>query len=49
MNIFTWMQDTVQYLFDGVSRLFKPTDDDFAKTGIQLFSGDPGDEPKKYS
>lgn len=49
MKIFTWIQDIVQYLFDGVSRLFKPTDDDYPKTGVQPFSGDPGDDPNKYS
>ena len=41
MKLFTWMQDTVQYLFDG--------DDDYPKTGVQPFSGDPCDDPKKYS
>lgn len=49
MKIFTWMQDTVQYVWDGVSRLFKPTDDDDPKSGVQPYSGDPCDDPKKYS
>lgn len=49
MKLFTWMQNTVQYLFDGVSRLFKATDDDYPKTGVQPFSGDPCDDPNKYS
>ena len=49
MKIFTWMQSTVQYLWDGVSRLFKPTDDDYPKTGVQTFSGEPGDDSQKYS
>jgi len=48
MKLFTWIQNTVQYLFDGVSRLFKATDDDFPKTGVQPFSGDPCDDPNKY-
>jgi hypothetical protein len=41
MKIFNWIKDTVQYLFGGVSRLFKPTDDDYPKTGVQPFEGDP--------
>lgn len=49
MKIFIWMRNTIKYLFDGVSRLFKATDDDYPKTGVQPFSGDPGDDSKKYS
>jgi hypothetical protein len=49
MKVFTWMQSTVQYLWDGVSRLFKPTDDDYPKTGVQPFSGEPSDDSQKYS
>ncbi|MEN9517544.1 MAG: hypothetical protein RLZZ381_132 [Cyanobacteriota bacterium] len=49
MKIITWMRNTVQYLWDGVSRLFKPTDDDYPKTGVQPFTGDPNDDSEKYS
>jgi hypothetical protein len=49
MKIFTWIQGTVQYLLNGVSRLFKATDDDYPKTGVQPFSGEPGDDSQKYS
>jgi hypothetical protein len=47
MKIFTWMQDTVQYLLNSVSRLFEPTDDNYPKTGVQPFSGEPGDDISK--
>lgn len=49
MKILTWMQNTVQFLWDGVSRLFKPTDDDYPKSGVQPYSGDPAQDPAKYS
>ena len=49
MKIFTWMQNTVQFVWDGVSRLFKPTDDDYPKTGVQPFNGDPCKDPDKHS
>ena len=49
MKLFILMQNVVQYLFDGVSRLFKATDDDYPTTGVQPFSGDPCDDPNKYS
>lgn len=49
MKIFQWLQDTVQSIWNGVSRLFKPTDDDYPKTGVQPFSGDPRDDKEKYS
>ena len=49
MKLFTWMQDTVKYLFNGVSRLFKATDDDYPEIGVQPFEGDSCDDPNKYS
>ena len=48
MKLFTWMQNTAQYLFDGVSRLFKATDDDYPEIGVQPFSGEPCDGSKEY-
>ena len=47
MNIFAWMRDTTLYLFDGALRLFAPTDDDYPKTRVQPFHGDPYNCPKK--
>lgn len=44
MKIFTWVQDTFKYLVNGVARLFEPTDDDYPKTGVQPFSGDPSND-----
>ena len=40
MKIFQWIQSAVQYLWDGVSRLFQPTNDDYPKTGVQPFEGE---------
>ena len=48
MKIFRWMKNTVRYLFDGVSRLFKATDDNYPN-GVRSFGGEPCDDPKKYS
>lgn len=48
MKIITWMQDTFKYLVNGVSRLFKPTDDDYPKTGVQPFSGDTNQDKEQY-
>lgn len=48
MKILTWIQNTVQYLFSGVSRLFKPTDDDYPKTGVQPYKDDPYDDPQNH-
>ena len=44
MKIFIWIQDITQYLWDGVARLFKPTDDDYPKSGVQPFSGDSSED-----
>lgn len=43
MKIFQWLQNVVQYIWDGVSRLFKPSDDDYPQSGVQPFEGDPYD------
>jgi hypothetical protein len=48
MKIITWMRNTAKYVLDGVSRLFKPTDDDYPKTGVQPFTGDPSNDSEKY-
>lgn len=49
MKMTQWLRDTVQYIWDGVSRLFKPTDDDYPKSGVQPFEGDPYDEREQHS
>ncbi|MDJ0591519.1 MAG: isochorismate synthase [Pleurocapsa sp. MO_226.B13] len=49
MKIFTWMQNTFQYLVTGVAKLFKPTNDDYPKTGVQPFTGDPNSSREEYS
>ena len=49
MKVVTWMQSTFQYLVDGVSRLFQPTDDNYPLIGVQPFSGDPCEDQEKYS
>ncbi len=48
MKIFTWMQNTFQYLVTGVVKLFKPTNDDYPKTGVQPFTGDPNSSREEY-
>ena len=48
MKIFTWIQDTVQSIWNGVAGLFKPTDDDYPSTGVQPFSGDPNKDKEQY-
>jgi hypothetical protein len=40
MNIFKWVQKLVEYIGNGVRRLFSPSDDDFPETGVQPFAGD---------
>ena len=48
MKIFKWIQNTVQYLWDGASRLFQPTEDNYPKTGVQPFEGETSDESQEY-
>lgn len=44
MKIFQWLQDTVQSIWNDVSGLFKPTNDDYPKAGVQPFEGEPCDD-----
>jgi hypothetical protein len=37
-------QQVINYISGAVSRIFSPTKDDYPKTGVQPFEGDPADE-----
>ncbi|MDJ0681844.1 MAG: isochorismate synthase [Xenococcaceae cyanobacterium MO_167.B52] len=43
MKFLQWLQDMVQSLWNDVAALFRPTDDDYPKTGVQPFEGEPRD------
>ena len=47
MKILQWIQDTVKYLWNGVAKLFAPSEDNYPKTGVQPFEGEPYDESKE--
>ncbi|HHP7232412.1 MAG TPA: isochorismate synthase [Xenococcaceae cyanobacterium] len=49
MKILTWIQNTVQSIWNGVSRIFQPSNDDYPETGVQPFSDDPYDDREEYS
>jgi len=44
MKIFDFVVGAVQYVSEGVSRIFSPGDDQYPKTGVQPFDGDPFSE-----
>ncbi|MDJ0651015.1 MAG: isochorismate synthase [Xenococcaceae cyanobacterium MO_188.B19] len=48
MKIFQWLQDMVQSIWKDVGGLFRPTDDNYPKTGVQPFEGEPRDEKEQY-
>ncbi|MEM7592768.1 MAG: isochorismate synthase [Cyanobacteria bacterium P01_A01_bin.83] len=48
MKIITWIQDTVQSIWNSVADLFKPTNDDYPATGVQPYSGDPNKDNEQY-
>jgi hypothetical protein len=49
MKISNWIQNLVQSIWNGVGKLFQPSNDDYPETGVQPFSGDPADDNEKYS
>jgi hypothetical protein len=44
MSIFDRLQETFQYLWDGVTRLFSASDDQYPNSGVQPYEGDPSEE-----
>lgn len=44
MAVLNRFQDALQYLWEGISRIFRPNDDAYPNTGAQPFDGDPYDE-----
>lgn len=46
MKITDNMQRLFQYIWDGVSRIFTPSDDEYPDSGVQPFEGDPFDEKR---
>ena len=49
MKLFQWLQDIVQSIGNGVFGLFRPTSDDYPKSGVQPFEGEPRDDKEQYS
>lgn len=41
MNVIEMVHDAIQYLSEGVSRIFKPNEDHYPETGVQPFDGEP--------
>ncbi|WP_009632042.1 hypothetical protein [Synechocystis sp. PCC 7509] len=41
MNISQRVVSIVQYLFEGLARTFRPTDDEYPVIGVQPFTGEP--------
>ncbi|MBF2051601.1 hypothetical protein HJG54_28935 [Leptolyngbya sp. NK1-12] len=37
-------QQVIRYISSAVARVFSPNDDDYPKTGVQPFKGDPSDK-----
>jgi hypothetical protein len=37
-------QQIIHYLGVGVNKIFSPTDDQYPRTGVQPFEGDPADK-----
>jgi hypothetical protein len=44
MKIFDFAMNAIQYISEGVSRIFSPRDDHYPETGVQPFDGEPFSE-----
>ena len=43
MKVVQWIQNFVQSLWNDVGNLFQPTKDDYPKSGVQPYEGEPYD------
>ncbi len=39
-------ENTIHYLWGGLSRIFSPTDDEYPSTGVQPYEGDPATDKR---
>ncbi|NEO32666.1 MAG: isochorismate synthase [Symploca sp. SIO3C6] len=46
---FKWLQQLLQYIGDGVRRIFGPRDDEYPETGVQPFEGEPQKEGEEIN
>jgi hypothetical protein len=44
MNVIKSLRDMLQYLSEGVSRIFSPSKDEYPEIGVQPFDGEPYSE-----
>jgi len=49
MNIWNRLQEMLQFIWDGVSRIFGPSDDEYPNSGVQPFEGDAFDSRRDNS
>ncbi|MBE9181142.1 isochorismate synthase [Oculatella sp. LEGE 06141] len=48
MSGFRWVQQVPQYLWEGINRIFAPSDDAYPKTGVQPFEGDSAKDDDRF-
>ncbi len=46
MKLLDLVSKITQYLSEASARIFGPRHDDYPKTGVQPYTGDPSEEPK---
>lgn len=44
MKLVEKIRDFLKFVSEGVTRIFSPTEDEYPKTGVQPFEGDPPSE-----
>lgn len=44
MNILQQLQAKFQRVWEGVVRIFQPSDDDYPESGVQPYEGEPSEE-----
>jgi hypothetical protein len=46
MKLLDMVSKVTQYLSEAAGRIFGPKQDDYPKTGVQPYTGDPSEDPK---
>lgn len=44
MNIIKGLQEEIQHFWEGVVRIFSPSDDEYPESGVQPYEGEPYEE-----
>ncbi|WP_139240426.1 isochorismate synthase [Geitlerinema sp. PCC 9228] len=49
MKLWDSIKNSIGYVFDGIRRIFGPSDDEYPNTGVQPFEGDTNQDQRQQN